>query len=78
MATKADVANIRPQSIGTSIPRREDPGLLTGRTPISPTSPCPACCTSRSCAARWRMAASSGWTCRPPARCRGRAGVERG
>lgn len=33
MATKADVANIRPQSIGTSIPRREDPGLLTGRTP---------------------------------------------
>lgn len=29
---KSDVVQIRPQSIGTSIPRREDPGLLTGRT----------------------------------------------
>lgn len=30
---KSEVAQIRPKSIGTSIPRREDPGLLTGRTP---------------------------------------------
>ncbi len=30
--SKSEVAQIRPKSIGTSIPRREDPGLLTGRT----------------------------------------------
>ncbi|WP_327753188.1 xanthine dehydrogenase family protein molybdopterin-binding subunit [Sphingobium sp. SJ10-10] len=29
--SKSEVAQIRPKSIGTSIPRREDPGLLTGR-----------------------------------------------
>lgn len=29
--SKSEVAQLRPQSIGTSIPRREDPGLLTGR-----------------------------------------------
>lgn len=29
---KSDVVQIRPKSIGTSIPRREDAGLLTGRT----------------------------------------------
>lgn len=31
--SKSDVAHIRPKSIGTSIARKEDPGLLTGRTP---------------------------------------------
>lgn len=31
--SKSDVAHIRPKSIGTSIERKEDPGLLTGRTP---------------------------------------------
>ncbi|MCP5379849.1 MAG: xanthine dehydrogenase family protein molybdopterin-binding subunit [Novosphingobium sp.] len=29
--SKSEIAQIRPKSIGTSIPRREDPGLLTGR-----------------------------------------------
>jgi len=29
---KGEVAHIRPQAIGTSIQRREDPGLLTGRS----------------------------------------------
>ena len=30
--SKSEVVQIRPKSIGTSVPRREDSGLLTGRS----------------------------------------------
>ena len=52
------------------MPRKEDARFLRGQGITSMTSPCPGCCTRRSCAAPTRTPGSARSTPRPrPRRC---------